>query len=164
MKMHWSKNQENEDVFYAAGQIVGHLRLSASQQSAVVTLRQDQARYTFKRTGFWKNQLLVTDAQGREIIRVRPRKRWGSSWVFTHQDQVYELRLGNRPLAAFCITQQQKPVLCYALDTQNHSIGLRIEATAQTPELFHFLLWFLCRPIWIEQTGADAAFLLMTVS
>lgn len=162
MEIQWIPISPNEYSFRVNGQERGTLQLNHYHQAASMFLFSAQQTYQIKRVGFWKSKLVILNAAGKEIVKVEPKSWFSSSWSFQHQAESYEIKIDNCPLVEFSIIRNQKKLISYGLKPQKVKLTLGIQVSAEVPELFHFLLWFLMRPIVIEQTGQEAAFVLLT--
>lgn len=162
METQWIPISPNEYEFQVNGQVRGTLRLSNDEQSTRILLLSEQQTYHMKRVGFWKSKLVVLNAAGKEILNLEPKSLFSSSMNLEHQDKIYEIKIDNCPLVEFSIIHNQKKLISYGLKPQKVKPVLGIQVAAKVPELFHFLLWFLMRPIVIEQTGQEVAFVLLS--
>lgn len=97
-------------------------------------------------------------------MSVYPEKWYAHSSVIDLGDKKYKLVIRNNPLAEYAITENDKDILAYGLDTQNRELNVRISSPGNPDFLFDFILWYLFLPVADENFGDDYSFLLLTAS
>ncbi len=107
--------------------------------------------FQIKRTGFLLNKTIIRNSKDETVLEVVGKKWWSSSYFITHNSKQFVLKLENKPLATYAIYENEKLILSLGLITENHKPKSLFEGElANTPSLFHALLWYLLWPTIAE--------------
>lgn len=131
-----------------------------TMDSKAIALTEAQT-WHFKRTGFWKNNIEVTDSYGQMAMKMYNKKGYANTSTLDYNGNEYQVVVRNNPLAEFAVLDKDKMILAYGL-TVDEENALKIKITSgnrTTDTLFDFLLWYLFLPTVYENTGDNFAFM-----
>lgn len=107
--------------------------------------------FQIKRTGFLLNKIDIQNSKNETVLEVVVKKWWSSNYFIVHNSKQFELKLENKPLSTYGIYENEKLILSLGLITENHKPKSIFEGElANTPSLFHALLWYLLWPTLAE--------------
>lgn len=162
MENFWQVNKDGSYTFLANGKNYGKFESSSSNKSSSTNFTIEKNNYSILRQGFWKTNIVILDNTGKEVLSVKSLKWYGNEYGIHYNNKKYVLKIGNNPLSEWSIYEDSVLQLAYALSTSSGKPGLKITGLLNVPVLFHFLLWYLIRPIIIESTGQDSDVMVMT--
>lgn len=161
MEHFWKKNNDGSYSFSANGKIQGTFESTAREKNSGTNFTIENTKFKILRKGFWKSGIVILDTENYEVLAVKSLKWYGSSYAINYNDEQYILKIGNNPLAEWSIYKDSELQLAYALVQVNGKTGLKISGRNEAPTLFHFLLWYLIKPVIIENSGQDELLLLI---
>lgn len=151
----WIKTGEGKYSFNIDGQLTGEMQFHYSS-GGDASISIGSSGYHIKRTGFWKNTMVVEDAMAQTLVKVYPEKWYSSAWVLEYGPVTYKLVVRNNPLAEWAIQQDGQDILAYGLDPAKQRIGIKISSAEPANDLLlDFILWFLFAPVAMENCGDE---------
>ena len=163
METFWKNNNNGSYTFFANGKNLGTFDNTTSKKSSLTNISIANTQYKILRKGFWKTNIVILDSDNHEVLSVKPLKWYGSSYELSYQHKKYHLKIGNNPLTEWSIYEDTTLALAYALTTIDGKAGLKISGLSEAPVLFHFLLWYLIKPVIVEN-ACDSDILLLTIA
>lgn len=114
--------------------------------------------------GFWRQQFVLTAADGEELTVLQPAGWLSSNYRFRLYGQDYTLVVRNSPLAEFAVQQDGKDLLAYGLKVIARKPQAVVTRAAHFPpdryEL-DVLLWYLFAPVAQGETACEDLLLLI---
>lgn len=164
MNKHWTNIGENTYALLRGDIEVGKFKFFNTLNSKAVAESKEN-EFHFKRISFWKNTVEISDKAGLIIAKIFSEKWYASSYILEYNNQHYKVVLRNNPLAEYVIIDNETEILAYGLTTHQGKAIVRINSNADEINiLFDFILWYLFRPIAIENTGEDVNFLIVATA
>jgi hypothetical protein len=161
-KKNWVKTGDTSYALFINDVEAGHLDVQLNTIDSKALASMGDHIYYFKRTGFWKSNIEVTDESGVLIIKVFNKKWYANASILEYNGKEYQLIIRNNPMAEWAILENEKDILAYGLAADNGTIKIKITAASHSDELlFRFLLWYLFAPIAHENTGGNFVFQLL---
>jgi hypothetical protein len=150
----WKKSGERVFCFVRNEIEVAQLELVSDGLHALAKIRRGDGQYLLKRTGFWKTQFEIENSHGKIVLKNYSEKWYSGSSLVECNNIQYKLSVRNNPLAEWVIFDDKGAViLAYGLDAINKKMVVRLtEASENTDELLHCLLWVLILPVAMENT------------
>ncbi|AWI26749.1 hypothetical protein [Flavobacterium pallidum] len=160
----WKNNKDGSFTLIRNGNEAGVYNDSNSGKSctAIITLKNSQ--YKINRKGFWKTDILLCDEAGKEVLWVKSLNWYGRSYTLTFDNETFTLKIGNNPLSEWSLYKNDILQLTYSLKSLNGKSGLEIREDFDNPVWFHYLLWYLIKPVIVENTGSDDELMLLLVA
>lgn len=159
----WKNNVDGSFTLIRSGNLSGTYNDNSPNKSCTAVVTFENKQYKILRKGFWKTTILLLDDAGKEIISVKPLNWYGSSYKLTFDNQTYTLKIGNNPLTEWSLYRDNILQLAYGLKSGDGKSGLSIREDLDNPVWFHFLLWYLIKPVFIDN-GSNDELMLLTVA
>ncbi|MBN8669235.1 MAG: hypothetical protein J0L80_00995 [Chitinophagales bacterium] len=117
----------------------------------------DGHEYHFEFKGFWHTTVKVSDRGNNSLFVVSPDKWYANNYSFGFHNKQYKLLIQNNPMSEYLITENDEPLLSYALATDtNKMLLIRIkEKQTDVSLLLHTFLWLMFEPIAHENFGSS---------
>ena len=160
MQRQWVKKSDFNYTLWLDEREIGKMEIQFNTIASKAICDIDGRILEIKRAGFWKSNLEITDNKGTVILKTYPEKWYANSWVIEFENQNYKLLIRNNPLAEYVITENDKNILAYGLDSENRELKVRIATSENSNVIFDFLLWYLFLPVANENFGNTYAFFL----
>ena len=162
MTKNWKKTKAGVYSFTIDNNEIGTMEISYESLEREAICRFEGNEFVFKRTGFWKSTIEISNQAGQTIAKIYPEKWYASSWTFDYYEKKYKVIVRNNPLAEYAILDNSAELAAYGLITNNGSVNIRITSSAKSSDLlFDFLLWYLFVPIATENMGDSFTFLML---
>lgn len=159
----WTRRSEDSYVFSANGKEYGTFQNTSVPNPFSANIKIENKEYTISRKGFWRTYVAIRDTQGTEVLSLKVKKWWGSSYIIDFENKKYSLTVGNNPLVHYTIFQENVELLSYALSNRKGELGLKISGLLDVPVFFHFLLWYLINPVISESKGKNGEMMLLNL-
>lgn len=162
MTKSWKKISDGNYVFTINNQELARFEIAmgTTERKAVATI--GDASFLIKKTGFWKNNIEISSAQGDIVAKVYAKKWYANNLVLEYKHHEYELVIRNNPLAEWAILAQDTEILAYGLYPNNGKVEISIKSIdEQVDVLLECLLWYLFLPIATENSGDTFLFSLL---
>lgn len=157
---HWKNLGNNSYAFFDSEKEIGKFTFFNTLNSKAIATQNEQ-EFHFKRTGFWKSTVEISDKLGQKMAEIYAEKWYANTYILVYKNKNYQLVIRNNPLAEWVILDNKKEILAYQLSTQNGKATVKITSeSAEIEVLFDYILWYLFRPIALENTGEDLSFML----
>lgn len=160
MKKQWAKNSDFNYSLWVHEKEIGKMEIQFSTSASKAVCLIDGNVLEIKRTGFWKSNLEITDSNENVILKTYPEKWYANTSIIEFENKKYKLIIRNNPLAEYAVTENDKDVLAYGLDTENRELKVRISTSGNDNLIFDFLLWYLFLPIANENFGDTFSFII----
>ncbi len=164
MENSWKNNKDGSFTLIRNGNQSGVYNGADRSKSCTALITLENRQYKIRRTGFWKTDILLLDDREKEIISVKPSSWYGSSYKLTFESQTYSLKIKNNPLAEWSLYKDHLLQLAYGLKTGDGKSGLSIREDHDSPVWFHYLLWYLIKPVIVENTDDEMMLLLVAAA
>ena len=162
MDKHWKKYQDTAFIFFTDNNETGKMSINFGAVKKAATFNIGQNHYSIKQKSLWNSNLSITDTNEAEILKMYAEKWYANNWVIEYGGKRYKLSVRNNPLAEYVITEGNKEILAYGLQTDNGKVQVKITGTTgQSDFIFDFLLWYLFAPVALENMGDNTSFLLL---
>jgi hypothetical protein len=160
----WQKIDANKYSFSVNDTEMGTMEviLNSIDTKAVAKIGADEI--IIRRTGFWKNVIELTTQNNEVIAKVYAEKWYANTLILDYKDKNYKIIIRNNPLAEWAITENNKDLLAYGLNTDNGNgmVTIKISSAENNQDyILDFLLWYLFVPIAIENMGDSFSFLML---
>lgn len=162
-KTEWIKQDDFTYHFTHNGQKAGEMKINMNSLHTTANCLINESRFEIKRKGFWKTAIEITNEYGDVVLSASPEKWYASSHRIDYGNRNFKLIVRNNPLAEFVLTENEKEILAYGLNTENKKLVVKISEAENGDVLLHYLLWYLFVPVANENFGSDYAFLLTAV-
>lgn len=161
MNKKWHKIADDNYVFTLDDIEVGNIKLhfNSNKSLAEVTLLGKEIK--IYKTGFWKNQIEISDNNNNIISTIKGEKWYGTSYIIELDSKLLKLVVRNNPLAEWAIFYNEELLLAYGLDTSEGNVKVKISQSEnntineENDYILDFLLWYLFLPIATENTTSD---------
>lgn len=161
----WEAQGSNTFNLIENDQLIGSMEVDIHRSTRKAVVRLKGKEWVFRRTGFWKNNLEVTDSNGNTIAKVYPEKWYKSTSLLEYDNKKYTIRVRNNPLAEWVLQENNTDLLAYGLTAQKGKTSIRITTAEKQPDyLFDSILWYLFYPVAAEQVSDDLTFLLVVTA
>lgn len=159
MKRQWVKNADFNYALWINEKEVGKMEIQFNTIASKAVCTIGEKRFEIKRTGFWKSNLEITDNNETVIIlKTYPEKWYANTSIIEFENKKYKLVIRNNPLAEYAVTENDKDILAYGLNTENRELKVKISTSGNDNLIFDFLLWYLFLPIANENFGDTYSF------
>ncbi len=158
----WKKIGDSTYTLFQNNDLVGQMEiiLNSLERKAIAKIASNM--FTIRRTGFWKNSLVVLDDSDQIIMKVYPEKWYSSTSLVEYENKKYKLVLRNNPLAEYAILDNEKVIMSYGIDNENEKMCIRIASSGMEQDyMFDLLLWYLFVPMVTENNEDEFAFMLL---
>jgi hypothetical protein len=154
MEKKWSKVAEGSYSFQVDGAEVGKMDIAWGSLTQKAQADMDGKIFRFKRNGFWKTILEITDKNDLHMAKVYPEKWYSNTSVLEYKGASYRLQLRNRNLAEYAVMRDGQDILTYGLFLAKRKTEVRIsDSGIEFDYFFDALLWYLFAPIAVENMG-----------
>ena len=161
----WKKIGEGNYALYKEDSKLGSLSIQTNLFERKATLDSNNQTYNLRHTGFWKNNIVITDAHGNVVLKTRTQKWYANTTIIEFEDKQLQLLIRNNPLAEYAIVEGDKEILAYGLDVKEGKAVTRIQTEIHNKSyLLDFYLWYLFVPVAQENMGDDLTFLLLATA
>lgn len=161
----WKKTAEGNYAFYKQDQKIGNLSIQTNLFEKRATFDIDNQQFNVKHTGFWKNNIEISNANDQVVLKTYAEKWYSNSVIIAFEDRKLKLNIRNNPLAEYAILEGDKEILTYGLSVNDGKVTTKIQTSLQNKSyLLDFFLWYLFFPIALENMGDDLTFLLLSVA
>ena len=161
----WKKIGEGNYALLKEESKLGSLCIQTNLFERKATIAINNQTYNLKHTGFWKNNIEITDANGNVVLKTHTPKWYANTTIIEFEGKQLQLLIRNNPLAEYAILEGEKEILAYRLDIQEGKAVTRIQTDIHNKSyLLDFYLWYLFVPVAQENMGEDLTFLLMATA
>ena len=161
----WKKIGEGNYALYKEESKLGNLSIQTSLFERKAALDIDNQTYNLKHTGFWKNNIEISDAHGNVVLKTHTQKWYSNTTIIEFEGKQLQLLIRNNPLAEYAILEGEKEILAYGLDVKDGKAVTRIQTAIQNKSyLLDCYLWYLFVPVAQENMGDDMTFLLLSTA
>jgi hypothetical protein len=155
---HWKSLGDNTYILFNSEKESGKFTFFNTLNSKAIAIQNEQ-EFHFTRTGFWKSKIEISDKLGQKIAEIYAEKWYSNAHILDYKNKSYKLVVRNNPMAEWVLLDNNKEILAYQLSTQNGKATVKITSASEENEvLFDYILWYLFRPIALENTGEDLSF------
>lgn len=159
----WKKNNSSSFTLWNNNKEIGTMEIALGTLERKAIANFEGQSIVIRKTGFWKNNLEITDQNQQIIAKIYSEKWYASSLIVEYNNKKYKLVARNNPLAEWALLNNNEDLLAYGLATQDRKPCVKITTADVKPEyIFDFILWYLFLPIATEQSGDDLTFLMLT--
>ena len=140
---------------------IGELILKRNTNNSQAEISMLGKNFKIYRTGFWKNEIEISNAENQIISKIYGEKWYGSSYIIELYDKKLKLIVRNNPLAEWAIFDGDELVLAYGLDASKGAVGLKVtqsennKINEENDYILDFILWYLFIPIAAESSSDD---------
>ncbi|HVM86807.1 MAG TPA: hypothetical protein VMT76_01375 [Puia sp.] len=153
MNKKWKKINDSSYEFLMGNKVVGTMELNISLAQSSAHSIIENKKLEIKRTGFWKHNIEISNAESKVLLKVYPEKWYANTWQIEFENRKLKLAVRNNPFAEYVITENKKEILAYGLFSDNGKLAIRIISGNQDDLILDFLLWYLFVPIANENFG-----------
>lgn len=158
MKKQWLKNSDFDYSLWVQEKEIGKMEIQFNTIASKAICTIDGNNVEIKRTGFWKSNLEITDRNEKVILKTYPEKWYANTSIIEFENKKYKLIIRNNPLAEYAVTEDDKVIAAYGLDTGNGELKVSISTSGNDNLIFDFLLWYLFLPVANENFGNTYSF------
>ena len=161
----WKKIGIRDYSFSKQDNRIGTLVIKSNIFERKATFEIENRTYQLEHVGFWKNNIVIVDANGNVVLRTYSQKWYSNATVIEIENRKLKLLIRNNPLVEYAIIDGDEEILNYGLDVNEGKAATRIQtATSNTSYLLDFYLWYLFAPVAHENMGDDLTFLLLSTA
>ncbi|CAN5376072.1 hypothetical protein BH11BAC2_BH11BAC2_07090 [soil metagenome] len=160
----WIKTGKTSYALWDREQEIGTMEIALGTLTRKATATFEGRTIEITKTGFWRNNLEITDPKGEIIAKVYPKKWYAETLSFDYNDSQYKIVYRNNPLAECALFVQNQELLAYGINTGNEDgkVNIKITNSAKKQDfIFDFILWYLFLPIATENMDDNFTFLLL---
>jgi hypothetical protein len=165
MTKNWKKIGTSTYTFSINDKEVGVLEIILNSIDSRAIAKTEKGEFTVRRTGFWKTKIEILDKEKKIIANAYAEKWYANSLILEFKSKKYKLQNRNNPLSEWAITDGDKTILAYGLNTCNINglVNMKITGSENNEEeLFDYFLWYLFAPIASENMGDDVTAVLIS--
>ncbi len=161
----WKKISEGKYSFFKHENEIGQLTIHTKFFQKSAEFEIDGYYYQLKHTGFWSNNIEISDSSGKVVLSTYKEKWYSNATTISFESRKLTLNIRNNPLAEYAILDGENEILSYGLKVHDKQVVTKIQTSLHHKSyLLDFYLWYLFAPIARENMGDDLLFLLLSVA
>ncbi len=156
MKNTWSFIKFNQYQFGSPESQSINVKFNSLSGSIDVKSSNDLDLFNLKLIGLFRSKLIVTDSNGKELVKLESKKWWKSNWFGLYQKQHIEVKIVNRPWIEYVLLIDGIEALTYGIKANSGKAILSVQQFVplhNNGDYFHVILFSLIRPVLIESMG-----------
>lgn len=158
MKNTWKFIKFNQYQFESSESLSINVKFNSLSGSIDVKSSNDLDLFKLKVIGLFRSKLIVTDSNGKELVKLESKKWWKSNWFGLYQKHHIEVKIVNRPWVEYVLLVDGIEALAYGIKANSGRAMLSIQQFVPLPNnghYFHVVLFSLIRPVLIESMGNE---------